>query len=157
MPNIYEQWSTDAGSTWGTEIFVTTGSRPSLTQTNDGVWFCCYESTGTVYVRESLDRGATWSAAFGSVTGERPFMWVDPKRVRLHRIYQTGGNILHQSSSDAGATWSSAHTVVAEATDVYPEGTCLPDGRPQVIYRKSGTFYQYRSNYIDGSGTWSAV
>lgn len=156
MPSIYDHWSDDAGSTWSNAVLITSGTRPASAQTLDGTVFCCYEDSGTVYLRESEDFGETWSAAFGGATGSRPYMAVDPKRRVLGIAFQDSGYVKFRSSMDAGSTWTTT-TVCSEATTVYPEAEYLADGTPYVTYLKSGSWYTYKAPHIDGTGTWSAV
>lgn len=155
--NIYEHYSDDGAITFGSGIFVTVGTRPSLAQAADGTLICSYENAGYGYLRESRDFGDTWSAAFGSQRGYRPFVWTDPKNLILHRTYQSGTSIYHHYSVDGGDTWSAGTAVVTEATSAYPEGTCLKDGRPVISYCKSSTWYTYRCDLLDGSGSWTSI
>lgn len=154
---LYIQRSEDAGISWSSQISIGTGTRPSVAQLGDGSLYCSFEASGTCSLKKSMNFGSSWSSVYGSITGARPFMWTDPKYIRLFRVYQDGSYIKIQESTNGGITWSAAVNVVAEATTVYPEGSCLADGRPQIIYRKSGTWYLYRSNRIDGGGTWIAI
>jgi len=151
--------SSDGGSTWSSNVFITTtitAWTPHLCETFSGRLICVFRSNSTSHIYRSIsdDGGSTWSALSIIVSGLSYYPRVlQLPSGKLFLTYSTSDNLYYRISTDNGTSWGSPFLIVSDSLSCH--AIVQHDGAIRIAYT-SGTALLTRLSYDEGA-TWSSV